>query len=76
MLYPADVLAWVQETQPDSWEFLVKNHGAAAADTLLNRLRHSLDQQGTLHVLRHDFDVLGLRKNPTVDGSVQTSSGD
>ena len=62
-LYPADVLAWVQETQPDAWDVLVKNHGAAAADTLLKRLRHSLDQQGTLHVLRHGFDVLGLRKD-------------
>ncbi len=29
---------------------------------MLNRLRHSIDQQGTLHVLRHGFDVLGLRK--------------
>ena len=62
-LYPADVLAWVQETQPDAWDVLVKNHGAAAADTLLKRLRHSLNQQGTLHVLRHGFDVLGLRKD-------------
>ncbi|MEZ6033558.1 MAG: type I restriction endonuclease [Planctomycetaceae bacterium] len=62
-LYPADVLAWVQETQPEAWNALVKNHGAAAADTLLNRLRHSLDQQGTLQVLRNGFDVLGLRKD-------------
>lgn len=62
-LYPADVLAWIQETQPEAWDALVKNHGAAAADTLLNRLRHSLDQQGTLQVLRNGFDVLGLRKD-------------
>jgi type I restriction enzyme R subunit len=62
-LYPADVLAWVQETQPEAWDALVKNHGAAAADTVLNRLRHSLDQQGTLQVLRNGFDVLGLRKD-------------
>jgi type I restriction enzyme R subunit len=61
-LYPADVLSWIQTTQPDAWDVLTKNHGPAAADTLLNRLRHSLDQQGTLHTLRHGFDVLGLRK--------------
>lgn len=62
-LYPADVLEWVKETQPELWNVLQKNHGAAAADTLLNRLRHSLDSQGTLHVLRNGFDVLGLRKD-------------
>ncbi len=61
-LFPEDVLAWVQETQPDAWEALTKSHGSSAADTLLNRLRQSLDQKGTLHVLRDGFDVLGLRK--------------
>jgi type I restriction enzyme R subunit len=61
-LYPADVLAWIQTTQPDAWDTLTKNYGPAAADMLLNRLRQSIDQLGTLHVLRHGFDVLGLRK--------------
>ena len=61
-LFPADVLAWVQATQSAAWDALTKNHGAAAGDTLLSRLRQSIDQQGTLHVLRHGFDVLGLRK--------------
>lgn len=60
-LFPADVLAWVQETQPDAWETLTKNHGSAASQTLLNRLRDSLSQSGTLHVLRQGFDVLGMR---------------
>ncbi len=61
-LFPADVLAWVQSTQPDAWDALTKNHGAAAGDTLLARLRDSLNQLGTLHVLRNGFDVMGLRK--------------
>ncbi len=60
-LFPADVLAWVQQTQPDAWEVLTKNHGEAAGATLLGRLRDSLDQSGTLEVLRQGFDVLGLR---------------
>ena len=60
-LFPADVLAWVQQTQPDAWETLTKNHGDAAGATLLGRLRDSLDQSGTLKVLRQGFDVLGLR---------------
>ena len=33
-LYPADVLAWVQTTQPQAWEVLQKNHGAAAEAVL------------------------------------------
>jgi type I restriction enzyme R subunit len=60
-LFPEDVVAWVKETQPDAWNVLTKNHGESAADTLLNRLRHSLDQGGTLHVLRQGFDVLGVK---------------
>jgi type I restriction enzyme, R subunit len=29
-LFPADALAWVQATQPQAWETLIKNHGAQA----------------------------------------------
>ena len=61
-LFPEDVLAWVQATQPTAWETIVKNHGAQAAETLLTRLRTQLDQRGTLDVLRHGFEMLGLRK--------------
>lgn len=59
--FPADALAWVQETQPGAWDTLTKNHGGAAAQTLLSRLRDSLNQSGTLHVLRNGFDVLGVK---------------
>ena len=61
-VFPADLLAWVQDSQPDAWEVLQKNHGTSAADTLLNRLRAQLDQRGTLGVLRYGIDLLGLRK--------------
>ncbi len=61
-LFPADVLEWVQETDPKAWNALTKNHGESASQTLLSRLRESLDKSGTLHVLRQGFDVLGLRK--------------
>ena len=60
-LFPADVLAWVQVTQPKAWETLTKNHGAKAGETLLNRLRDQLDQRGTLDVLRHGIELLGLK---------------
>jgi len=60
-LYPADLLAWVQATQPHAWEALTKNHGTAAEAMLLDRLRKALDERGTLEVLRVGIDLLGLK---------------
>ena len=61
-LFPADVLDWVQTTQPKAWEALTKNHGAKAGETLLSRLRDQLNQRGTLDVLRNGIELLGLRQ--------------
>src|ERR1700733_13265942 len=61
-VFPTDVLSWVPTTQPQPWETLVKNHGAQAGETLLARLRDQLDQRGTLDVLRHGIELLGLKK--------------
>lgn len=61
-LFPADVLAWVQATQPQAWEILTKNHGAAAEAQLLDRIRRQLDDRGTLDVLRHGVELMGLRQ--------------
>ena len=32
-LFPADLIAWIQQTQPKAWEALTKNHGASAEAT-------------------------------------------
>ena len=61
-LFPADVLAWVQETQPKAWEALHKSHGATAAGVLLDRIRKQLDDRGTLEVIRFGVELLGLRQ--------------
>jgi type I restriction enzyme, R subunit len=61
-LIPDDVITWLQETQSNAWESLSKNHGASAADTLLTRLRAQLEQRGTLDVLRHGIEMLGVRE--------------
>ncbi|SDG67290.1 type I restriction endonuclease subunit R [Roseospirillum parvum] len=61
-LFPADVLAWVQATQPKAWEGLTNSHGAAAQEVLLDRLRTQLDDRGTLDVLRFGVEMLGLRQ--------------
>lgn len=61
-LFTEDLTAWVQETQPEAWQALTKTHGPAAATMLADRLRAALDRQGTLEVLRHGLDVVGLRR--------------
>jgi len=61
-LLPADVIAWLEATQPKTWEALSKNHGAQAADVILGRLRDAINQRGTLDVLRHGIELLGLRQ--------------
>ncbi len=60
-LFPPDLVAWVKATQPQAWETLAKNHGAAAEGVLLDRLRKQLDDRGTLGVLRHGVELIGLR---------------
>ncbi len=61
-LFPTDVIAWLEATQPKAWDALQKNHGSQVAEVLLNRLRDALDQRGTLDVLRHGIELLGLRQ--------------
>lgn len=61
-LFLPDLVAWLQDTQPDAWEAIQKNHGAQAEKMLAERVRTCLNEKGTLEVLRRGFDVLGLRK--------------
>ncbi len=61
-LFPADLLAWIQGVAPEGWEALVKNHGSSAGTVLLERLRKQLDDRGTLDVLRHGIELIGLKQ--------------
>ena len=60
-LFPDDLVAWVEETQPKAWEALAKNNGPAAAAVLFDRIRKQLDDRGTLDVLRHGVELLGVQ---------------
>lgn len=60
-LFPDDLMDWVQQTQPDAWDVLTKNHGESAQAVLMARLRNAIDKSGTLNVLRDGLDVLGLK---------------
>lgn len=61
-LFPADVVAWVQISQPKAWETLNKTHGGAAPPVLLDRIRKQMDDRGTLDVIRHGVEIIGLRQ--------------
>lgn len=61
-LFPDDLSAWVQETQLKAWEALAQNHGGSAESVLLDRIRRQLDDRGTLDVLRHGVELIGLKK--------------
>jgi type I restriction enzyme, R subunit len=60
-LFPADLEAWVKATQPQAWATLQGSHGAKTTQVLSERLRKALDANGALEVLRHGFEVIGLK---------------
>lgn len=61
-LFAPDLLAWVEATQPESWQRLSKTHGAALPQVLAERVRKSLNERGTLDVLRRGVEMLGLKE--------------
>ena len=58
---PATFLAFVQETQPDEWEYLRSLEKDGAEQTLLDDLCRALgsEHEGCLSVLRHGFKCFG-----------------
>lgn len=61
-LFMPDLLAWIQATQPDTWQRLSKTHGPALRERLAERVRKSLNERGTLDVLRRGVEMLGLKE--------------
>jgi type I restriction enzyme R subunit len=61
-LYLPDLLAWIEKTQPYSWQRLGKTHGPLAGERIAERVRKSLDERGTLEVLRRGVEMLGLKE--------------
>mgnify|MGYP001396224615 CR=1 FL=1 len=59
-LFSPDVTEWVKATQPKDLQALIKNYGAQAEATLLAQLRDQINQRGTLDVLRHGIEVIGV----------------
>lgn len=60
-LYAPDLFAWLEETQPSAWESLSRSHGTNVKAALLQRVRECLDRAGTLDVLRHGIEMVGVK---------------
>ena len=63
-LYPEDVVAWVQKTQPETWEKIVRNNNGDAPKILVQKLAKALDSKtgSTIKVLRDGFSFAGAGK--------------
>lgn len=61
-LFLPDLLTWIETTQPDTWQRLTKTHGPALPERLAERVRKSLNERGTLDVLRRGVEMLGLKE--------------
>lgn len=60
-LFAPDLIAWVRATQPKTWESLSRSLGAGAEAALLDRVRKQIDDRGTLDVIRHGVEMVGVR---------------
>ena len=58
-LFPDEVIAFVETSQPKRWQALVKLHGDKAGEVLLDSLVKELGSKNALHVLRHGFKCFG-----------------
>jgi len=60
-LIPEDVLEFVKDTQPDTWEELESFHGEAAEDKFLDTLDRQIRRNGAIEVLRDGIRLTGTR---------------
>ncbi|BDY04690.1 DEAD/DEAH box helicase family protein [Ferrimonas sp. YFM] len=60
-LYPDDLVAYVQETQPETWEKFCTVYGCEPERHLLNAAVRQLERKGTLWLLRNQIEDRGLR---------------
>src|SRR5690606_33752836 len=58
-LFPGEVTAFLQESQPTRWSQLRSILGARTEATVLDNLAKELETKGSLHVLRHGFKCYG-----------------
>lgn len=60
-LYPEDLIAYVQQTQPEAWDKFCTVYGSEPETHLLNAAVRQLERQGTLWLLRNEIKDRGVR---------------
>jgi type I restriction enzyme R subunit len=58
-IFPEEVIAFIQTTQPQTWNKLYALHGERTRAQLLNDLCKWMDSYGSLNTLRHGFKCYG-----------------
>jgi type I restriction enzyme, R subunit len=60
-LFTGVLLSFIEETQPEEWQYLETLHGKNTGEVLVNELCRALDSdhEGCLHVIRHGFKCYG-----------------
>ncbi|ABM39988.1 type I restriction endonuclease subunit R [Polaromonas naphthalenivorans] len=58
-LFPEDLIAFVQETQPKEWAKFKQWHNGQSEAMFTKRVADQLNRHGTLHLLRHGFKDSG-----------------
>ena len=58
-IFPATVLAFIRETQPQAWAKLEALHGDRTGEQILTDLCKWMDANGSLATLRHGFKCYG-----------------
>jgi type I restriction enzyme R subunit len=58
-LYPEDLIAWLEATQPDKWVKIQKDNPENPVLALMDRLAKVLKDESTIHALRRGFSIAG-----------------
>ena len=58
-LFPDEIVAFIETSQPKRWQSLVDLHGGKAKAALISSLVKELKSKHALHVLRHGFKCYG-----------------
>lgn len=62
-LFPAQIVGFIEETQPKLWGQMRALHGTGLEAMLVDTLVKELALKGTLHILRHGFKFYGKTFN-------------
>lgn len=60
-LYPADVVTWIQTTQPDKWDRLTALNGSSTQTKILDRLASELRSRDAIDVFKQGFSIAGCK---------------